>query len=232
MKIRLFSSISSLLLTMAAALLPVASLQSAQQIVTNWVVYNDHRPGPAPTPTTWGTAANVNSYDMRVGPGGNLVDFLTGQPLAATLTVTPNGAPDDFPTCVEPNINSPAGKLFFGVVDVANTSSTIGVRYSADTYVTLTFTGLDPAKNYVFRGTGVRGGSYPLRWSVATIVGAEGFIDAHSAGVYTARDYPGSMEPGQAAWNSGDNRAGALLGWDFITPAADGSFSIISSNYI
>jgi hypothetical protein len=230
MKTRCYSLFQLLMLTLVA-LLPV-NLQSATQIVTNWVAYNDHRPGPAPTPTAWGTAPNVNPYDMRVGPGGNLVDFLTGQPLPAMLNVTPNGAPDDFPTCVEPNINSPAGKLFFGVVDVANTSSTIGVRYSADTYVTLTFTGLDPEKHYVFRGTGVRGGSYPLRWSVATIMGTRGFIDAHSTGVLTANDFPASLEPGQAAWNSGDNRAGAVVGWDFITPAEDGSFSIISSNYV
>src|SRR6185436_1312628 len=43
---------------------------------------------------------------------------------------------------------------------------------------------------------------------------------------------PASLVAGQAAWNAGDNRAGAVIGWDFITPAADGTFSIQSSNYV
>src|SRR6266487_815333 len=116
---------------------------SGAQIVTNWVTYNDHRPAPIPPPVgQWGTALKVTPYDMRVGPGGNLTNFIDGQQLPALLTVTPNGAPDDFGECIEPNINSPAGALFYHIVDVANPNSVIGVRFSMDTYVTLTFSGL------------------------------------------------------------------------------------------
>src|SRR5436190_5964088 len=160
-----FFSITLLLIVVAPA------LTASGAIMTNWVAFNDHRPGPTPPPAgQWGTALKVTPYDMRVGPGGNLTNFLNGQQLAATLSVTANGTPDDFGTCFEPNDNTPAAKLFKGIVDVANPNSVIGVRFSTDTYTVLRFSGLDPFKHYVFRGTSVRGGSYPLRWTVATIM--------------------------------------------------------------
>jgi hypothetical protein len=41
------------------------------------------------------------------------------------------------------------------------------------------------------------------------------------------------MTNGQAAWNSGENRAdGAVVGWDDIAPSADGTFSIINEQYV
>lgn len=184
----------------------------------------------------WGTAANVTTNDMRVGPTGNLVNFLTGQTLPVTMTATPTGSPDDFGTMVYPYGGTPASNMFCGVVDLSNQNSGIGVRLSAGTAVSLTFSNLNPEKHYVFRGTAVRG-NYALRWTVATITGADTFIDAHingngRPGVLTSNDYPANLAPGQAAWNSGDNRQGAIIGWDFISPGADGSFSIICTQYV
>jgi len=230
-----FAKTSFLALSLITTVAPVLT-SSGAQIVTNWVAYNDHRPGPTPPPAgQWGTALGVTPYDMRVGPGGNLTNFINKQPLTATLAVTANGAPDDFGTCFEPNDNTPAATLFKGIVDVANINSVIGVRFSAGTFVTLTFGGLDPAKHYVFRGTSTRGGSYPLRWTVATI-DANGWVDAHLSGtgpgVITSNNFPADLGAGQAAYNSGDNRPGAVVGWDFISPHDDGTFSIQSSNYI
>lgn len=209
----------------------------ASQIVTNWAAFNDHGPGPLPLPNAWGTAPLVTGYDMRLGPGGNLTNFLNGQQLSVTMSVTPNGTPDNFPTMVTPYGGTAVSNLFFGIVDISNTNSGIGVRYSANTYVTLTFSGLTPSKHYIFRGSAVRGGSYPLRWSVHTIIGADTFVDAHipgtgGPGILTSNNYPAYLEPGQVAINSGDNREGAVVGWDFISPGADGSFSIQSSNYV
>lgn len=213
----------------------------ASSIVTNWVAYNDHRPGPlippwTPIPTWWGTSVRATAYDMRVGPGGNLTNFYTGQQLPVTLTVTANGSPDDFGECYEPFVNTPAGDLFYGVVDVGNTNSVIGVRLSANTYVTLRFSGLDPSKRYSFRGTSLRNGGYALRWTVATLLGAQDWVDAHmngaGPGVLTSNQFPAYLGPGQAAYNSGDNKEGAVVGWDFISPAPDGTFSVQSSNYV
>jgi hypothetical protein len=215
----------------------------AAQIVTNWAAFNDHRPGPLPTPTRWGTAIGVTPYDMRVGPGGTLTNFLNNQEIpGVTLTVTANGAADDFGQTGPPypiNSGTPAYNLFFGIVDVGNTNSVIGVHTTGGITVTLMFSGLNPAKHYVFRGTSARGGSYPLRWTVATIQGAQTFVDAHINGagtdpnrvVLTSNNVPADLGPGQAAYNSGDNRPGAVVGWDFITPAPDGSFSVVSSQY-
>ncbi len=238
---RLTVRLASLLVMLAAVLSP-GSVTGAQS-VTNWVAFNDHRPGPLPKTNAWGTALGVSVYDMRVGPGGPLTNFLNQQELPVTLSVTATGSPDDFgqtgpPYPILPG--SPAHNLFFGIVDVGNTNSVIGVRLSANSFVTLTFSGLDPAKHYVFRGTSARGGSYPLRWSVSTILGADTYIDSHLDGigsdpnriVLTSNTYPAVLDPGQAAYNSGDNRPGAVVGWDFISPGADGTFSIQSSNYV
>src|SRR2546430_2683413 len=126
---------SLLAFTLLAALL-MSPLGLRGAIVTNWVAFNDHRPGPIPPPAgQWGTARRVTGYDMRVGPAGNLTNFLNGQQLAVTLSVTPNGSPDDFGTCVEPNDNTPAPNPFKGIVDVANTHKRLRGQGRAHTYL-------------------------------------------------------------------------------------------------
>src|SRR5439155_19366479 len=153
------------------------------------------------------------------------------------------GMAHGFGLAVEPNDGTPAALLFKGKVDVSNppnnqpAGNLIGTQFSQNDYATFTFSGLDPNKHYVFRGTGVRGGSYPLRWTVATIIGAQTFVDAHingngGPGVLTSNNFPADLVAGQAAWNGGDNREGAVIGWDFISPAPDGTFSVQSSNYV
>jgi hypothetical protein len=235
------------LLTLVAACIPTRL--DAQQIVTNWVAYNDHRPGAltppwVPVTNAWGTARNVTVYDMRLGPGGNLTNFYNGQQLEVTMSVTATGTPDDFGTMFSPATNSPSAGLFYRVCDVSNPNSGIGCRFgpppAASTYTMLNFSGLNPNKHYVFRGTSTRGGSYPLRWLVATLLDAQGWIDAHNnglpvpgaPGVLTSNNFPADLGPGQAAYNSGDNRVGAYVGWDFITPSAAGTFSVQSTQYV
>jgi hypothetical protein len=92
-----------------------------------------------------------------------------------------------------------------------------------------------PAAGYVFRGTGGRVGGYAPRWTVATIR-ARGWIDAHlngsGPGVITSNDFPANLGAGQAAWNSGHNAQGAVVGWDFVTPFPDGTFTITCEQYI
>ena len=216
------------------------SSMNAQQIVTNWVAYNDHRPGPAPTPTTWGTAPRVTTLDMGApaDSSGGLTDFLTGDALPVIVTFTRSGAPQDFGAITRPlPFDTPAGQLFFGVCDLA-IDGIVGVDTTAagiTNSVTIAFTGLNPEKRYVFRGTVARNGGYAPRWTLATIL-ANGWIDAHldgaGPGVITSNDFPANLGAGQAAWNSGHNAQGAVVGWDFIAPAPDGSFSIICEQYV
>ena len=224
------------------------------QIVTNWAAYNDHRGGsniPPHSPRTglngWGTHVRATRYDMGA-PGdlspSNLTNFFTGEQLPVTMAVAGTGDPDDFGAvnpAYGPITNSPAFRLFFGIADLSN-DGIVGVDANTDgggaiDYVTFTFAGLDPSKYYIFRGTSARGGGYGNRWSVATITNASGWIDAHingltgTPGVLTSNQYPANLGLGQAAWNSGDNAEGDVIGWDFISPLPDGTFQIVVEQY-
>jgi hypothetical protein len=231
-----------LLTTVALLAAPFAGAQT-----TNWVAYNDHRPTTTPVVNGWRiTATNVSGYDMGAPAdlaASPLTNFLTGSPLAATVSFTRTGGPDDFGGVGRPiPTNTPMARLFYGVCDLAN-DGIVGVRSltatppnAAEAYVTITFNGLNPAKRYVFRGSAARNGSYAPRWSVAAIQ-ANDSVDAHingngGPGVLTGANFPSSaLPPGQAAWNSGHNAEGAVIGWDFISPFPDGSFSITCKQY-
>jgi len=239
------------ILLVLIAVLGAVNLADAQQIVTNWAAYNDHRAGPAipphvPTAASWGTALRVTRYDM--GAPGNtmaasLTNFYNGQQLPVTMSVIRTGAPDDFGTIAVPFTNTPAGDLFYRIADLSNVGI-VGVDAGLEAggtvdFVTFTFNGLNPDKRYLFRGTSCRGANNVTRWSVATITNVNGYIDAHIDGsgtdpfavVLTESDFSPDLGPGQAAWNSGDNREGAVIGWDFIAPMPDGSFSIMVHQY-
>jgi hypothetical protein len=238
MKTNLLSALA--LLTALAA----PQFTRGQQIITNWAAYNDGVPNYTTAVNGWITHPRATGYDMgEAGATGNLTNFYNGQQLPVIITTTHIGTLHAFGLAVNPNTNTPAARIFRGTVDVSNegnaqpAGNVIGVQFNPSDYATITFSGLDPFKRYIFRGTAARGGSYPLRWSVATLIGAQTFVDAHINGnggppVLTSNTYPASLVAGQAAWNAGDNRAGAVIGWDFITPAPDGTFSIQSSNYV
>ena len=225
------------------ALTVLGSFMPAWAQVTNWVAYNDHRGGPiipphVPNPASWGTALRVTTVNMGApaDASGNLTNFLTGAQLPVTVSFVRTTAPDDFPTVTTNGIpapGTPAFQMFYGICDLSN-DGIVGVDLLDNDFVTITFNNLNPAKKYVFRGTSARGGGYAPRWTVAHIT-ADGWIDAHmngtGPGVITSNNFP-NLVAGDAAWNSGHNREGAVVGWDFITPAADGSFTITCKQYV
>jgi hypothetical protein len=241
--------IATAAMVMAAFIVPNPG--SAQTITTNWAAYNDHFDTRTPSPIRlpngqWGTHPRATIYPM--GAPGDTVDavltnFYTGEQLLATLSVLRTGAPDYFGTASPPVAGTPAHNLFFGICDL-DADGIVGVDADYPTaasvdYCTFTFKGLNPTKRYLFRGTAMRGGGYGTRWTVATITNANGFIDAHINGsgtdpnsrVLTQHDFSPDLGAGQAAWNSGDNVEGAVVGWDFIAPLEDGSFSITCHQY-
>ncbi len=226
----------------AAALFAAAQFASAQ--VTNWVAYNDHRPSTTPVASGWrSTATNVTGYDMGAPadlPASPLINFQTGSPLPATVSFTRTGGPDDFGAVGRPLLtNTPMARIFYGIVDLSN-DGLIGVRAvppnTAESYVTMTFSGLDPSKRYVLRGSVARNGGYGTRWSVSSI-SAAGWTDAHingagGPGVLTINNFPASgLKAGQAAYNSGANNEGAAVGWNDIVPFPDGTFSVTNQQY-
>lgn len=225
----------------AAAWLAAAVPAGAQ--VTNWIAFNDHRASTAPVANGWAiTGPNVSAYDMGApaDTSGALTDYLTGNALAANVTFTRTGTPDDFGTVAKPmRTNTPMARLFYGICDLAN-DGIVGVRglpqNTTESWVTITFSGLDPNKRYVFRGSASRNGGYGNRWSMASIA-ANGWTDAHIAGdggpgVLTVNNFPSTaFAQGQAAWNSGANNEGAVVGWNDIAPFEDGTFTITNQQY-
>ena len=162
--IRFVSALVRCLLTLTT-MLATTLLSNAQ--TTNWFAYNNYRSGPivpphVPTPNSWGTAPNVTTIDMGDpgGTAGPLTDFRTGNPLPVTLTVARTGTVDGFGALGRPMpTNTPMARLFLGICDLS-ADGLVGVRTNATDhkFVTLTFSGLNPAKRYVFRGTTARNG--------------------------------------------------------------------------
>jgi PA14 domain len=199
-----------------------------------WEAFNDHRP------TDGVTSPNASTFDLRAADdGGVLRNILTGEDVEASVLVAVegDGIPDDFGANSPVNADSPADKLFKGKVDIGN-AGLPGIRNSVNTKLILNFNGLDPSKRYKFRGTVSRGGNYNDRWSVFTISGADASVAAHEDGsanqnIFTKATFAASdLGPNQVALNSGDNKAGSLVGWDNIEPGADGTFAIEAQQYV
>ncbi len=196
-----------------------------------WEAFNDYRPSDQTHP-------NATGYDLRVtDDGGPLKNRATGLDLNASVRVVVEGStPDDFGANSPVNPGSPADLVFGGIVDVGN-DGLPGLRTSGGTKLSLVFEGLDPAKRHHFRGTVSRGGNYNDRWSVFTITGSEAHVAAHIDGsnnqnLITKANYPAaSLGENQVAMNTGDNKAGSLVGWDNIEPGNDGTFTVEAQQY-
>jgi hypothetical protein len=201
----------------------------SQTVATNWAAFNDHRGGLTTHP-------NATTYDMRqTGDGGLLKDYYTGLTLPVRLIVRHEGTlPDDFGGNGYPLPGTPANLLFTNICEIGN-NGIVPVRNRATgpaSAVIFTFTNLDSSKKYIVAGTSTRGNNYAGRWTIATLQGVSSFQNAHQGvGVYT--NGTGTIQPGQAAWQSGENRAnGALVSWSEIDPGPDGTFSIRFDQYI
>ena len=225
---------------LAATSAPV-SIVVVEAVGSQWTAYNDHQRGT-------GTASNVTVYSMGTGGvvvGGPLTNFATGQligPGGAGLQISSVGTVNGVTgSSTAPYAGTPADTLFASKVDWLN-SALYFAPSPYDAAVIFTFTNLAPGRKYGFRGAAVRGNSYPGRWTLATLVDATSATPAHILGTGTPAS-PGIVTNGwspygsglapmtQAAWNSGENRCGDVIGWDEIVPAGT-SFSVICSNYL
>ncbi len=226
-------------LSLAAAGLP---LQLPGASTTNWVAFNDHVRSSSTDP-------KVNSYTLtqtsNVGQpqGGPLTNFLTGQlvPNNVGVAITSAGRVDGTTgsSAGPTNSSSPAALIFSNLVDWTGSALYFGgSSQAAASEVRFSFTNLTPGAIYKFRGAAIRGNNYATRWAMATIDGASSYTAAHEAGVGSYgivtngwSPYGDTLAPNkQAAWDSGENRCGDVIGWDDIVPV-NNSFSIICSNW-
>ncbi len=196
-----------------------------------FVAYNDHEAGS-------GTGVNSTTYSV---PGygsptaGLLRDVNTGANTPVTLTITISGAPSYGSTAGTPAPGTPLYNTFNGYVDW-NGGYYNAIQVWVGDVVTYTFSGLDPARRYSFKGGAVRGGeasNYTNRWTLVEIVGADSFISAHTANAVTSAQTT-DLTASQAAFCFGVNHTAAdgdMADWESINPGADGTFSVSSTRY-
>ncbi|MHC4742768.1 MAG: chitobiase/beta-hexosaminidase C-terminal domain-containing protein, partial [Planctomycetota bacterium] len=167
---------------------------------------------------------NVTTYGIGDGFGGSssgpLVDQATGDPTGVTVTLDENGGVNWQPSGTGGTDCAPgtdAYNTFGGLADMT------GVIYygSSGWWVDIAFTGLEPGTDYTFATSAARN-NYPDRWTRYSIIGADTYTNASTAGV---TEIPGSG--GSAVrFNTGDNHdEGYVARWTGIR-ASDGAFKV------
>ncbi|HET7625155.1 MAG TPA: lamin tail domain-containing protein [Verrucomicrobiae bacterium] len=187
------------------------------------MAFNDHAPGT-------GTAANATTWNIlgnSPGAGGALKDLDTGANLPVRVTISHSGNVSAGSIGGSPDVDTPLYNAFNGYVDFQGSGdSDAVVQVPAGASVTYSFSGLDPAKIYSFKGGVVRGNAnYTNRWSLFEIDGAIAFSSAHSGGLTAG------LAENQIAISTGVNTDGAMVDWENIVPAANGTFSVRTTQY-
>jgi hypothetical protein len=194
----------------------------------NFVAYND---------CVWATGQFISPNatairgDTAVGTGstsGTLKDFTTGGNTSVTATLSWNSVSWDTARGTDCAAGTDAGNVFgMTTVSLAGMGAyrTTGVPSSAQ----VTFTGLDPSKEYEFITTANRaggtGGTYLQRTSKFMIQDADAFANASSAGV-TIGDAGAS-----STFVTGENTSlGYVARWTGIRCGADGDFTVWSGD--
>ena len=214
------SRIPQPLLVLSVILL--ASVGQAQ-----WVAFNDHAPGPG----THTNTTRFNIFGPDDGTNGLLRDVNTGFILPTRLSISRVGPSLDGRLGTNAAAGTPLYDAFQGYVDFSGNSCYVTTTNGRVTY---SFSGLDPAKLYTFRGGAVGLSSlYTQRWTRIMLESAESFVNAHSTGVLTSAQLPdlmGNQVAACFATPTGPGR-GEMVGWDDIAPGPDGSFAVACSAY-
>ena len=188
---------------------------------TGWTAYNDV---VYQSPQYLGT--NATTYNIGSGsPGpasGILKNYATGASTGVTATLSQSGGvvwqPDPTTGGEDTNPGTDAYQTFYGITNVE------GVVYygsSSGWYVDLTFTGLDPSKEYTFATTANRhDATYTNRVTRFTVSGIDAATTASTSGVTVVNNL-------SVAFNTGYNAVnGYVTRWTDIRPGTDGSFTI------
>ena len=211
----------------------LALVAGAEVAQAQFVAFNDHYQGPGSSPnaTFWNVFGTNGAVPGNAGP---LKNVQTGAPLPVTLTINSLSVGSGT-TAGAPDVGTPAYLVFNGFVDWGVGAPDLNaIMTPVGSSVSYVFTGLDPARRYSFKGTGIRGGAYPDRWELAELQGASSFRSAHTAGCLT-NGRPditaGAIAANQVAINTGANTVGDLADWEDIDPGADGSITVVCTQY-
>lgn len=205
--------------TIAISLLCASIRLSAQ-----FVAFNDIGAGP-------GTASNATLYSLSAPTSGALKNVTNGVNLSVSVSVTGSGTVASSQGD-NPDPGTPAYNVFSGSVDFAGSGTVAYEVAGASDVLTYTFSGLNPALEYNFQGTAIRGDStYTNRWALFEIAGAVSFTSRHTSNTLTKANVP-AMTTNQVAVNTGWNNSGDLAWWEHIKPSAGGTFSVSSKQYL
>lgn len=205
-------------------------LSLALQANAQFVAYVDFLPGA-------GTHSNTTRWrPCEQGPGlclptnVTLLEITTGTPLGVALTISASGFPAPGGSAGIPAAGTPCYTTFNRFVDFSSTT----IQTRTNDSLIYTFTGLNPDKEYGFKGTGIRGNNaYTNRWSVFEIVGADSFRSAHTANCLTSASGVG-LTASQVAINTGINHTpatGDMAVWEDIEPGNDGTLAVTCTQY-
>ena len=187
------------------------------------VMFNDHREGAR-------TGEHVTLYAGNGTDSGTLLNFETGEDTGFTLTTTGVGVNYGL-WSFWPAEGTDAYEIFADRVDFTIGGGAEIAIGPGDSYAH-SFSNLDVNSQYDYTGTFVRNNpSYDNRWTLATLVGADSFVPAHSDGIGVVTDgLPANQVAIWTGENSGDDQ-GFVARWSDIDPGADGAFEVIQEHY-
>ena len=188
------------------------------------VMFNDHIAGPA-------THAFTTSFATIGVSSGLLRDSTTGATTSILLQTQANGV--TFESVVgTPAVGTDAHTIFNGWVDSTSQANSSIALFGPDTY-THTFSGMNPDRSYEFAGTSIRGEvGYTNRWTLVTIVGA---IRSRLRIAAAWESSATVCLPTRLRLWTGENHLpdqGFVAQWKEIDPGADGTFQIVSEQYL
>jgi len=160
-------------------------------------------------------AENITTYTRT--QSGPLCDYLSGQSLAAQLSVDAGGSGPLADQGADADSDTDAGRVFNGRVDCR------GVISYSDTPVALDFGGLSTDLEYecvVFGNRAEQG--YTGRRTRVTLTGADAWLNASTPGAGFADE----SDPATVIVNGYNTANGYVARWTGIRPGTDGAFTL------
>ena len=199
----------------------ISLICASVRLNAQFVAFNDTGGGP-------GTSVNATLYSLSAPTSGPLKNITNGANVSVSVAVTGSGTGASI-SANNPDPGTPAYNVFSGSVDF--TGSPAHYEVTNMSVMTYSFSGLNPALEYNFQVTAIRGEStYTNRWTLFELNGALSFTSKHTSNTLTTAAVPALLS-NQVAVNTGWNKSGDLAWWEHIKPSASGTFSVNAKQY-